>query len=139
MRGSKPAGIQLPSTCPRLFVHSLPDGYRSTSDVIATIGRGIGQPVKSPDEGFRIYDGQQYQLGEHFYQRALSYRCRTLDPAMPTFFVPAFSHVPTGWTNTKKRMVADNMSTVFRDDALFTRLRSVHSRSGESVLDARGG
>ena len=133
-------GIQLPSTCPRLFVHSLPDGYRSTSDVIATIGRGIGQPVKSPDEGFRIYDGQQYQLGEHFYKRALSYRCRTLDPAdADLFFVPAFSHVSTGWTNTKKRMVADNMSTASRDDALFTRLRSVHSRSGESVLDARGG
>ena len=130
----------LPSTCPRLFVHLLPDGYRSTSDVDANIGRGTGQPVKSPDEGFRIYDGQHYQLGEHFYQRALNYRCRTLDPAdADLFFVPAFSHVSNGWTKVKKRMVADNMSTASRDDALFTRLRSVRSRSGESVLEARGG
>ena len=91
---------RLPDRCPRLFVYDLPDEYRSpdwaatqSGDGSAHVGRGIGRPLaESPGHGFRTYDGQQYQMGDHFYQRALGYRCRTHDPSeADLFFVPAYA------------------------------------------------
>ena len=137
---------RLPDRCPRLFVYDLPDEYRSpdwaatqSGDGSDHVGRGIGRPLaENPGHGFRTYDGQQYQMGDHFYQRALGYRCRTHDPSeADLFFVPAFTHQLQGYTNIPKRPVAEPHARWQRNDALYARLRRVRvsaSSGSESCL-----
>lgn len=136
---------QLPRRCPRLFVHSLPDVYRISEEDDASAGggegRGIGRPTTVRGK-LTVYNGQMYQLGEIFYERALGYHCRTHDPAAADLFlIPAYKAMAPDWSNEQKRDVAEpSVSSATRTDALLARLRRVRLEgSNTSVLEARGG
>ena len=138
------------TTCrPRLYVHKLPESYR---DPLDRVGRGVGSAVDgSPSSslagfpvGVRLWDSQQYQLGQHFYERALGYRCRTHHAAAADLFlVPAFSARP--WLHLKGEPAAERgHHSADGRGQLLGRLRdarSVDACTGEptDALRARGG
>ena len=132
------------STCrPRLYVYDLPDEYRDPED---TTGRGFGRAVRlvSPLPGFppgvRLWDSQQYQLGEIVYQRSLVYRCRTHDASTADLFlVPAFSARPSVNRSGERRS-----GKAAKRESLLTRLRAVSSLDActglpTDAIAARGG
>ena len=138
------------SACrPRLYVHYLPENYRDPAD---RVGRGVGAPlvpladVSTSLEGFpkgvHLFDTQQYQLGELFYERAIAYRCRTHDPSLADlFFVPAFSgRVRRPPVDGERGARYPRAGLVPRFDALFERVHALRAPgTNESYLSARGG
>ena len=117
------------TNCPRLFVHTLPDAYRGSANKDAYVGRAFGSPVQADGLPFHVYDGQQFQLGEIVLQRALGYRCRTLDPReADLYLIPAFSHAIGRGTRS-----ANNSQ-------LYDWLRRVRKPGDKgSVFEAKGG
>ena len=82
-------------TCrPRLYVYRLPEGYRDPSEAGNGLpADGLGRPLRLHASGIEngLWDADQYSLASLMYERALSFRCRTHDPAAAdVFFVPAF-------------------------------------------------
>ena len=82
----------MPQCRPRLYVYRLPEGYRDPSDG-GMPSDGVGRPLRLDAAGLEtsVWDSEQYSLGSLLHERALSWRCRTHDPAQADlFFVPAF-------------------------------------------------
>ena len=122
---------------PALYVYELPDSYRHEN---RPNGRGFGVPVTSPPglPTAALFSAVTYGTGAAFFEAALNYRCRTLEPAKADlFFVPTF----TDSFNTQNTCV-DATPGQPKDcsrDALFLRLAALRSGSGKSYLRARGG
>eukprot|EP00966_Prymnesium_polylepis_P048681 1127066-Prymnesium_polylepis.1 len=152
-RGRDSLGVSA-SCRPRLYVYSLPDGYRDAMD---TRGRGMGLPLNhSHIAGMQVglYDTDAYAgLGEIFYQRALAHRCRTYRPSdADLFFVPVFSGQMGmhGWRpnttpprppSTFCAEIASYTPELLREarEALFARLWRVTVDSDLRALARRGG
>ena len=83
---------EMPQCRPRLYVYRLPDSYRDPSDA-GMPADGVGNPLRLRSAGLdaSVWDSGQYSLASLVHERALSWRCRTHDPAeADLFFVPAF-------------------------------------------------
>ena len=123
---------------PRLYVYPLPDGYRRISALV-----NISQDhVLDHMQGLPTLSAvHMHGLGHVVYQRALRYRCRTMDPSKAEiFFVPAFgtfqSNVPPRHKSfCAERRAGSSSSEVFYQTALFERLE----RAAPNALHARGG
>jgi hypothetical protein len=77
---------------PRLYVYRLPESYRDPVSAHMPAD-GVGRPLRLQLPGIEnaCWDADQYSLASLVYQRALSYRCRTHEPASADLFlVPAF-------------------------------------------------
>ena len=78
---------------PRLYVYQLPEAYRDPYDD-GTPRDGVGRPVHARTAAgadLTVWDNEQYSVASLIHERALSYRCRTQDPAdADLFLVPAF-------------------------------------------------
>ena len=121
---------------PALYVYELPDGYRHENK---PNGRGFGVPVTSPPglPTAALFSAVTYGTGAAFFEAALNYRCRTLEPAQADlFFVPTFTDKRLRrWCVDATPEQPKNCSR----DALFLRLAAVRNGSGMSYLQARGG
>lgn len=87
------------SCYPRLYVYSLPEGYRDRrtqrpgrNDVFGRVAVRSAQMPPSFPVGVDLWDTSMNGLGDLFYERALSYHCREHDPEKADlFFVPAYT------------------------------------------------
>jgi hypothetical protein len=103
---------------PRLFVYALPDGYRDSG---ARAGwrepalRGFG-PERGVDwlPNVSVHLTDQYELGNVLHQRALAYRCRTMDVgAADLYLVPSFRKTATGVRCAEARQSARGVEPLF--------------------------
>ena len=121
------------STCrPRLYVYDLPKTYRHKG---SPTGRGFGPTLAdNASAALKIHRAHTYGTGAAFYECAMTYACRTIDPSQADlFFIPAYTD----------RFITENYCAERpcrrSADALLLRLQRVVKPSGGTYLEARKG
>ena len=130
-------------SCPmRLYIHSLPDGYRDAWSERHQLSHG---------SEFKLYATERNSLGPLFYQRALEHPCRTRSAeAASLFLVPIYRarQAPTRFDRLVRKgrnthcaeqaHAVSTFSSLAASVAVIGQLR-LGNASGVSVLEAHGG
>ena len=121
------------STCrPRLYIYDLPKTYRHKG---SPTGRGFGPTLAdNASAALKIHRAHTYGTGAAFYECAMTYACRTIDPSQADlFFIPAYTDRFSTGSYCAERPCRRSA------DALLQRLQRVVRPSGGTYLEARKG